>query len=280
MLQTTSYCPETTHCLFELLCWLDHTFFCLFITLGASRPVAIDAKTVKTNAAIQQGKQQLSDNNRRIAEAKLLALRMQMNPHFVFNSLNAINKFVLENDSEQASRYLTTFAALVRQVLTNTQTDWVSLRDELMALKSYIELEQLRCDGHFELDIRIDSALNADTIQVPPLLIQPYVENAIRHGLLPQVNGRPQLKIDCKRVGKQVAISIIDNGIGRAAAASIHTRSLTTHQFHGSRFAEERVALVNELYGVNAYIESVDLLNPDGQSAGTCITFTLNLKPK
>jgi two-component system LytT family sensor kinase len=241
--------------------------------------VAFDAKTVKTKPDYQQAKQQLSDNNRRIAEAKLLSLRMQMNPHFVFNSLNAINNFVLQNDSEQASRYLTVFATLMRQILANTQTDWVSLHDDLTALRSYIELEQLRCDGHFDVDVQIDSTLNAYTVQVPPLLIQPYVENAIRRGLLPQLNGHPKLKIDCKRIGNQLSISIADNGIGRAAAASMHARSMTENQLQGSQVAEERIALVNDIYGVDAHIESLDLVTTDGQPAGTCITFTQNLKP-
>ncbi|WP_317166011.1 histidine kinase [Spirosoma arboris] len=237
-------------------------------------------RRVETELAYQQARQQLSDNNRRIAEAKLMALRMQMNPHFVFNSLNAINKFVLQNDSEQASLYLTKFARLVRQVLANTQTDWVSLHDELAALQSYIELEQLRSDDHFDVTVRIDPKLNADSVQVPPLLIQPYVENAIRHGLLAQKNRRSMLKIDCNRIGNRLAIAITDNGIGREAAISSRPQNLNAHQFHGSRIAEERVVLVNDLYDVDARIDCQDLIGLNGQPDGTCITFTMNLKPQ
>ncbi|MVM37996.1 GAF domain-containing protein [Spirosoma sp. HMF3257] len=235
-------------------------------------------RRVETEVAYRHAQQQLSDNNRRVAEAKLLALRMQMNPHFVFNSLNAINKFVLQNDSEQASRYLTKFARLVRQVLANTQTDWVSLRDELTALQSYIELEQLRSDDHFDVTVRIDPKLSADSVQVPPLLIQPYIENAIRHGLLAQQNRRAMLTIDCKRIGNRLAIAITDNGIGREAAISNRPQNLNAHQFHGSRIAEERVVLVNDLYDVDARIDCQDLIGLDGQPDGTCITFTMNLK--
>ena len=237
-------------------------------------------RRVETELAYQQAKQQLSDNNRRIAEAKLLALRMQMNPHFVFNSLSAIHKFVLQNDSEQASRYLIRFAQLVRQVLTNTQTDWVSLRDDLTALQNYIELEQLRSDDYFDVLVRIDPGLNADAVQVPPLLIQPYVENAIRYGLLPEQNRRSVLQIDCNQVGNQLSITITDNSSRRTTSSDGYTQNLTTHSFPGRLIAEERLALVNDLYDVNAQIDRTDLILPDGQSAGTCITFTMNLKPQ
>ncbi|WP_128546394.1 histidine kinase [Larkinella soli] len=235
-------------------------------------------RRVQIEQAYQQTERQLLENNKRIAETKLVALRMQMNPHFVFNSLNSINNFILQNEVEQASAYLTKFSRLMRQVLVNTQTEWVSLRNELKALSIYIELEQLRCENPFESVLTVDPALNQDMVHVPPLLLHPYVENAIRHGLVHQKVGTPVLEICCEREGDFLVIRITDNGIGREASVRYQTNGLTAHKSHGSRITHERLQIVNKIYGVDAHIDVTDLVDPSGAPAGTCVMFTMKLK--
>ena len=144
---------------------------------------------VEIEEAFRKTEFQLMENNRKIAETKLLALRLQMNPHFIFNSLTAINNFILNNDAEHASLLLTKFSRFVRQVLDNSKTEWIPLQDEIKALQIYIELEQLRFENKFEVHIEVSPDINKQMIHVPPLIIQPYVENAIWHGLLHKKEG-------------------------------------------------------------------------------------------
>ncbi|MGA0555829.1 histidine kinase [Larkinella sp. VNQ87] len=250
----------------------------LHILTSIARLCAQKIRRVQIEQAYRQTERQLLENNKRIAEAKLMALRMQMNPHFVFNSLNAINKFVLQNDVDEASLYLNKFSRLMRQIIVNTQTEWVPLRHELKAIETYVELERLRSDNSFDFTLTVGRTLSQDTVQVPPLLIHPYVENAIWHGLLPQKAEKPHLQIDCQQVAGFLVISIADNGVGREASKRAQANSLTAHKSHGSRIAEERLQIVNKIYGVDARIDVADLVDSAGVPAGTCVTFTMKLK--
>lgn len=124
------------------------------------------------------------DYERRIAEVEMHALRAQMNPHFMFNSLNSINNFKLKNDPDNASGYLTKFSRLMRLILENSRSEWVTLENELKALEIYIELERVRFDHVFDFKIDIATNVDVSTTSIPPMIIQPYVENAIWHGLM------------------------------------------------------------------------------------------------
>src|SRR6188508_2969786 len=115
---------------------------------------------------------------------EMQALRAQMNPHFMFNSLNSINNFILKNDPDNASDYLTKFSRLMRLILDNSRSEWVLLENELKALQLYIELEAVRFDNAFKYSMEVTKDVDPETMMVPPLIIQPYVENAIWHGLL------------------------------------------------------------------------------------------------
>ncbi|MBC7572478.1 MAG: histidine kinase [Spirosoma sp.] len=232
---------------------------------------------VVTEQAYRQAGQQLMETNKRVAETKLLALRMQMNPHFIFNSLNSINSLILQNEADQASTLLTKFSRLMRQILDNSRTDWVPLRNELKALRIYVELEQLRCDNRFEVSFQISDALDQDLVRVPPLIMQPYVENAIWHGLLPQKEDIRQLLIVCRKAENRLIIEIIDNGIGREASSRLRQNLLTNHKEYGVNLIEERLRLMNEMYDVDGTITYMDQYHKSGLPAGTCVNFTLKL---
>ena len=132
-----------------------------------------ELESEKTKAELQQ----------QAAELEMQALRAQMNPHFIFNSLNSINMFILENNKLQASEYLSKFSRLVRLILQNSQETFIPLEKELEALQLYLELESLRFEQKFEYKIQIDDEVDTTVLKVPPLIIQPYAENAIWHGL-------------------------------------------------------------------------------------------------
>ncbi|MFD2932783.1 histidine kinase [Spirosoma flavum] len=234
-------------------------------------------KQVEVDAAYWQAERQLMETNKRVAETKLLALRMQMNPHFIFNSLNSINSFILQNEVDLASDLLTKFSRLMRQVLDNSKTEWVSLRNELKALQIYVELELLRCDKKFEVDYQVSDELDQDTVHVPPLITQPYVENAIWHGLMPKKNGTPILQINCHKEQGNLVVEINDNGIGRVASANLRVNQVVTHEAQSLKLTEERLLLVNEMYGVNARIDLTDNYQADGLATGTSVRFTLKL---
>jgi LytS/YehU family sensor histidine kinase len=218
------------------------------------------------------------ENNRKIAETKLLALRLQMNPHFIFNSLTAINNFILNNDAEHASLLLTKFSRFVRQVLDNSRTEWISLHDELKALQIYIELEQLRFENKFDINIEVSPDVDREMVHVPPLIIQPYVENAIWHGLLHKKKGRAILLIGCWKEEDMLYLRIEDNGIGREASSKLNKSSLSSHKSHGLKVTEERLQILNQVYNVDASMDIVDLSGPDHQPEGTRVTLKMKIK--
>ena len=127
---------------------------------------------------------QLSELKQKATELEMKALRAQMNPHFIFNSLNSINRFIMQSDKSQASRYLTKFSRLIRLILQNSQASLITLDSELESLQLYLSLEALRFNNHFDYKISVATNVDAISLKVPPLILQPYVENAIWHGLM------------------------------------------------------------------------------------------------
>ena len=203
------------------------------------------------------------------------ALRAQMNPHFIFNSLNSINKYILKNDHANASRYLSRFAKLIRLILDNSNSKEVALSNELEALKLYIEMESLRFTNKFSYEIIIDENVSIYTLQVPPLIIQPYVENAIWHGLLHKETGG-HLSVFVKYThDNMLQCTIEDNGIGRARASELKSKSATANKSLGMKLTEERIIMLNRYTALDASIEIIDLENKEGEAASTKVILTI-----
>ncbi len=215
-----------------------------------------------------------SEFNQRIAKTEMAALRAQMNPHFVFNCLSSINRFIMVNQPEEASAYLTKFSRLIRLILDNSRTETVVLSKELDALKLYIEMEQMRFADRFEYKIDVDKRLQVEHLEIPPLLIQPYVENAIWHGLMHKKEAC-MLTIKVYPDGKHLCIEIEDNGVGRAMAMELKSRSATLQKSHGMKVTSERLDVINRLYGTHATVETTDLVDNAGHAAGTRIKLIL-----
>lgn len=223
----------------------------------------------KFNRQLEQSEKdkQLAELRQKTGELEMQALRAQMNPHFVFNSLNAINRFILENNKTQASEYLTKFSRLVRMILQNSQSALITLESELDSLKLYLELEALRFDNHFAYKISVSKDIDVDIIKVPPLIIQPYAENAIWHGLMHKEE-KGNLNIDIQQEKDFLTISIKDDGIGRKESATRIFKTTTKHKSLGLKITADRIAMFQRSANHPPVVIN-DLEKSDGTAAGT-----------
>jgi len=209
-----------------------------------------------------------ADLKQKATELEMQALRAQMNPHFIFNSLNSINRFILQNNKTEASQYLTKFSRLVRLILQNSKASLIPLESELQSLELYLDLEALRFDHHFDYRISVGKDLDIEMLKVPPLIIQPYVENAIWHGLM-QKEEKGQLDIEVSQENKDLFIKITDNGIGRKEAAALASKAGTKHKSMGLGITADRLAILQNSNGNDSPVTINDLVNGDGITAGT-----------
>lgn len=202
------------------------------------------------------------------------ALTRQMDPHFVFNTLNSIQSFILKNDHLASSQYLSKFAKLMRLILNNSQKQAVPLSDEIDALALYMELESLRFRQKFDFSINIDPSVEKETIFIPAFLVQPFIENAIWHGIM-GLKTRGMIRVDFSREGEQLICTIEDNGIGRAKSSEMKSNLDIDKKSMGISLVESRLKLLNNFYGENLRIQYTDIYNDDNQPAGTRVTINL-----
>ena len=213
----------------------------------------------------------------RTAELEMQALRAQMNPHFIFNCLNAINHFILVNEVNTASDYLTKFSRLIRIVLDNSFRKNIFLTEELESLRLYIELEQIRFDHHFSYRITFEQVPDVDDIVIPPMLLQPFIENAIWHGLMYK-EGNGILTIDLQKENEILICSITDNGIGRKRSAELKSALSVNKKSFGMNITASRLQLLNEGLGNRIGLQITDLLDTADQSAGTRVVITIPIE--
>jgi len=232
----------------------------------------------QVEVAYQAAAIRLHENNRKIAENRLAVLRLQMNPHFVFNSLNSIGNFILKNEPLKASGYLTKFSKLIRLIFDSAQSEWVPLDQEIKSLELYIELEQLRFNNKFDVIINVSEEINRGSVMVPPLLLQPFVENAIWHGLMPKEGERGELFLHYWLHQDKLCMSIEDNGIGRTASVKSRTGRITTLQKQGIKLTDERIQIINEIYHTKIQAVIKDLIDEKGDAAGTRVIVSLDMK--
>ncbi|GAB3956992.1 sensor histidine kinase [Spirosoma harenae] len=219
---------------------------------------------------IRQQEAQKTAFNKQLAAMEMQALRAQMNPHFIFNSLNSINRFIMKNESEKASDYLSKFSKLIRLILQHSSAPVVTLESELEALQLYLTLEALRFDGQFTFSINVSREVEPAYTEIPPMVIQPYVENAIWHGLMHKEGGG-LITIDC-RIEQNVLVFIIeDNGIGRKKAAELKSKSATRTKSLGMQITSNRLKLSQLLDGRQPTVQIQDLVDSEGEPAGTCV---------
>jgi Histidine kinase/Y_Y_Y domain len=212
----------------------------------------------------------------KIAQVRMNLLRTQMNPHFLFNSLNSINSFILKNDRQNASGYLTKFSRLMRLILDNSRNEWVTLDSELKSIELYVQLEALRFNHSFLHQIETGPGIDAENILLPPMLIQPYIENAIWHGLMYRKEPGGLLTLSITDNNGMLEVLIKDNGVGREAATALKSKSALQQKSYGMKITAERMNNVNETYHINAKATVKDLFDNDGNAIGTEVLLTLD----
>lgn len=186
---------------------------------------------------------------------KLLCNRCEeMNPHFIFNSLNSVNQFIAQNKELEANKYLTSYSQLMRKMMESSNDDFIPLSFELEQIKKYLELEHMRFPDKFDFTVSVDETIDTDRVQIPNMLIQPNLENAIWHGLRYK-DEKGHLNVSISRKGKDIEIIIQDDGIGLRKSQEIKTKNQKIHQSRGLKNVEERIQLLNHLYHKNIRFE-------------------------
>jgi len=211
----------------------------------------------------------------KMAETEMMALRAQMNPHFIFNSLNIVDGLISGNRKNEAKDFLQKFSKLIRLTLENSQQQLVPLESDLKTLKLYTELEWIRYNHSFTYDFEVDGALPDEGIKIPPLLLQPYVENAIIHGLRNREDGNGRLFVSIKRVGDALAVIIEDNGVGRKRAAEINAANNKIQKHLGMEVTGKRIELLKTISSTKISVKVVDIDEPG--RTGTRIQLILPL---
>lgn len=252
--------------------WATWWFRALLITSIVS--VGVAAYRFRINQVRKEANLK-SEFEKKIGDIELSALRAQMNPHFIFNCLNSIENYILKNESIKAAEYINDFARLIRLILQNSRSQQIPLTDEVEALDLYLQMESLRFDNRFEYRIQIDENIEQSEIDIPPMLIQPFVENAIWHGLIPK-NAPGRLDITVSRQNGILHCVIEDNGIGREKSkeinASMHKRGKKSM---GMLITQNRLEVLNELYHTHATVTIRDLYDAQGKASGTRVELNI-----
>lgn len=211
-------------------------------------------------------KRKESQLNQNLAESEMKALRAQMNPHFMFNSLNAIQQMVMNNENDNAFKYLGTYSKLTRQILENSEKKWITVKDEMKFLELYLQIESLRFEHAFRYKIEVTDEVMPNTDKIPAMIVQPIVENAIKHGLLSKPGEKNLLiRFDRKDETGPLEVTVEDNGLGRAATLSL--KKDTDHNSMSLGITENRLQLLDNQGGSKMVVE--DLRNVDGSPSGT-----------
>jgi ligand-binding sensor domain-containing protein len=207
--------------------------------------------------------------------SQLTALRTQMNPHFLFNALNSIQEFIVNKDVRSANRYLTRFAKLMRNILNVSDKDRITLGKEIESLHLYLSLEALRFGDSFEYFLEVEDNIDKDAMYLPPMLVQPFVENAIKHGLMHR-KGSKKLYLRFYLKDNSLICEIEDNGVGREMAAEIRNRNLKMYTSKATSLTDERIKLFNLLANNSLSVEVIDKKDKEIIPIGTKVVLTIN----
>jgi len=218
-----------------------------------------------------------SELQHQATELEMQALRAQMNPHFIFNCLSSINKFIIKNESVKASDYLTRFSRLIRMVLINSQKSMIALEDELHMLRLYLDMERLRFKNLFDYRITFTNTIDETAVLVPPLLLQPFCENAVWHGLM-QKEGPGHLHIELSMNENILYCNITDDGIGRARAAALRSKSVEKEKSMGLSITTQRLALLNKNQDMQTSFAIDDISDENKNVVGTKVALQIQYK--
>lgn len=220
----------------------------------------------------EQRKIQLeTEYDKKLTEIELKAIRAQINPHFIFNCLNSIQLFVMQRDYEYAQKYLSDFSYLIRKTLDFSRRNFITLADEITYLNTYLGLEKMRFENRMEYEIVVDPVIATAELEIPAMLLQPYVENAVKHGMTNPRQPTGKLSIFFNQVASDMLECIIaDNGIGITRARSMRMLP-RSHQSSGMEISQNRAELLNKMYNTGIHIEIIDRSTADESDSGTTV---------
>jgi hypothetical protein len=209
----------------------------------------------------------------KVTASQLTALKSQMNPHFLFNTLNSLQDLILKHDIKNSNYYLNKFSLLMREILDMSGKDEVPLSREIKLLDTYLELEKLRFGDEFKFEIKTDETLDIDHLVLPPMIIQPFIENALKHGLLHK-KGDKNLSVGFSLNEEILICEIIDNGVGRKRSEEIKVRNVRTHQSFATEATDKRMDLLNSFNDKKYNFEIIDLYEDD-KALGTKVIISI-----
>jgi ligand-binding sensor domain-containing protein len=226
---------------------------------------------------VQKKEAERADIATRMAELEQMALRSQMNPHFIFNCLNSIQQYVIYQDVPGANEFISNFSHLIRTTLKISACEFISLEEELDYLRTYISLEKRRFDNKFDYDIVVGPDVDVLDCHIPPMILQPFIENSIRHGigLRKDSNGKLEVRMEYRK--GCLACAVIDNGVGRKVAAQFKSRNAVSYQSVGMSLVDRRIEMYNRANKEPVQIHVEDLVDEQGKGSGTKVTLLFPL---
>jgi hypothetical protein len=252
-----------------------------FVILGALLILALIITVYKARLNHLANKNRLLEENvkleQNLRKTVMTAVKSQMNPHFFYNALNTIQAFIYTNDKENAGKYLLKFSQLTRQVLEMSEKETVGLDEEIQTIKLYLDIEKARFDEDFNYSIDCSELQSLDSIKVPPMLIQPYIENALKHGLLHK-NGQKILQISFTENKDYLIVSIDDNGIGRKRSTELNKKRENGHKSFAGEANKRRLEVLNHGRERKLLIKYIDKQDEYGQAIGTEVILSIPMK--
>ena len=248
--------------------WYASTWFILLIFVLIIAVVYFVLR-VRSRAAIKKIAKEEA-YKRQLSEMELKALRAQMNPHFLFNAINSIQYFLIKNKGDEAKGYLSKFSLLVRNVLNHSRQEFITISEEVKGLKLYMDIEKLRFESEFDYEINISSELDEDFDKVPVMMIQPFVENAIWHGLMQKKEGKGKIIVNFAVKEDCIVVSVEDNGIGRTQNNKIKEKQIDNKRTSlGLQIINERINLFNTYRSHKMEFFVIDLYSENNKPQGT-----------
>ncbi len=259
--------------------WYQRIAFKIFVILTILISIVIIIRQ-RSKIVLQKREQRKKINELEIQmnQLKQKTLQLQMNPHVIFNTLNSIQQYIINNDMENAVRYLSSFSRLMRKILNNSNERYIPLSDEMEAIRLYLELESMRLGNRFKYDIQIDNELNDEDIEIAPLIIQPFVENAIIHGLVPKKTDS-FLSMSLSKVAENKILCVIeDNGVGRKYSEQQKNENGGSHKSYGMSITKRRLEMLSRLSNDDFSVEIIDLYNDKGEPSGTRVNIVISFR--
>jgi putative methionine-R-sulfoxide reductase with GAF domain/anti-sigma regulatory factor (Ser/Thr protein kinase) len=233
-------------------------------------------KQIESEQSLDVKQKELAFINQQLAEAQLLALQTQMNPHFIFNSLNSIKGMILDNEQQRASRYMSKFANLLRITLNQSKEVFTTLDENMEHLENYLTMEKLRFDDSFTFRITSQEDISKEDTLIPTMMIQPLAENAVWHGLMPK-KGKKKLVIHFSKNGERISCIVEDNGIGINRSAELKKLNRPLHKSVGLNNLRNRIKILNDKYDTGCSLEIFDLHDLNDGKTGSCAVLSFRI---